>query len=585
PANILLVSGGVVSAKLVSSEPSSTGATPHHSPLTTHQPKITDFGLAKRLEEQGQTRSGDVLGTPHYMAPEQAAGRVSQIGPTTDIHALGAILYELLTGGPPFGKPTLLDTLAQVREQDPTSLRTLRQEVPRDLEVICQKCMRKEPRQRYASALELADDLRRFLDGESIKARPMRTWEKAVRWVRRHPSWTILGALTLILVPLVVILALRLRGPRLRDYSEGEIHTAAARVRGDLFALLRDARTPKGWVRCDLRDPENPDVEAWSQGQTLFVLLSCPDASPAELSDFASNLELLFTDAERITRKGIRYGWMPHIDSTHTQSEPALWTAAALAVALRHPGLLTGERRKRFEGYLDETHAILRTYAPTTAKDGWQQLPNPENPACQNTYTNALALLTLLETRRAGLGWEGKTQRRDELLAQTAAWLVRYFDTDAEVPGWNKDSMSHEKVIDGLTLQIYSLLLRADIEAGVRLPAAIREKIPDHLMRCARRDLDYPDTSAYTSYPFRNHEGKVIPGKQNLTFLWYPWAVEACVRWLEYAHQHGEPANKTNPVRNVLGYLVVDLGPELTTRGISFVFIPTERLWALCSVP
>jgi serine/threonine-protein kinase len=135
-------------------------------------PKIADFGLAKRLDQTlGQTRTGSVLGTPSYMAPEQAEGRLDRIGPATDVYALGAILYQLLTGRPPFAAPTLLETLEKVRTEEPAAPRQGHPNVPPELDVICMKCLQKEPAERFASARELADDLQRFLDGEPIRAR------------------------------------------------------------------------------------------------------------------------------------------------------------------------------------------------------------------------------------------------------------------------------------------------------------------------------------------------------------------------------------------------------------------------------
>jgi predicted Ser/Thr protein kinase len=149
--------------------------------------KIVDFGLAKQLQSgAAQTRTGEILGTPAYMAPEQAAGK-KDVGPAVDVYALGAILYELLTGRPPFQAATPLDTLLLVLEQEPTPVRQLNPKAPRNLETICLKCLRKEPGQRYRSAAELADDLRRFLDGEPIQARPPGLLERANLWVKRHP--------------------------------------------------------------------------------------------------------------------------------------------------------------------------------------------------------------------------------------------------------------------------------------------------------------------------------------------------------------------------------------------------------------
>jgi hypothetical protein len=164
-------------------------------------PKITDFGLAKCLDESaGCTPTNAVLGTPSYMAPEQANGRGQSIGLAADVYALGAILYELLTGRPPFEAATNLDTIFQVVRDEPVPPRRLRPKVPRDLETICLKCLQKEPGQRYESAEALAHDLQRFLEGRPIWARPVGRLTRVTKWSRRAPARAAL------LVVLVVVL-------------------------------------------------------------------------------------------------------------------------------------------------------------------------------------------------------------------------------------------------------------------------------------------------------------------------------------------------------------------------------------------
>jgi tetratricopeptide (TPR) repeat protein/tRNA A-37 threonylcarbamoyl transferase component Bud32 len=168
-------------------------------------PKISDFGLAKMVDaESERTASGQVMGSPSYMSPEQAEGRSKHVGPAADIYALGAILYQALTGRPPFLGESALETLKLVTSSDAVSPRKFRPDVPPDLETICLKCLEKDPSKRYPTALALADDLRRFLDGRAIVARPASAAERCVRWCRRNPR---LAAVSSLLVATVLVAA------------------------------------------------------------------------------------------------------------------------------------------------------------------------------------------------------------------------------------------------------------------------------------------------------------------------------------------------------------------------------------------
>ncbi len=203
-------------------------------------PKITDFGLAKRLNENGHTESGQVLGSPSYIPPEQADGRSKEVGPAADVYALGAILYEMLTGRPPFKGATPVETVMQVLHTDPAPPSRLSSQVSRDLETICLKCLAKEPRKRYGSAEALAEDLERYLAHRPVRARRTPFWERAVKWVRRRPTTFSLLAVACAISTILVAAGLRSRAERHGRVRDEKERIAALRVASE--QSLNEAR-------------------------------------------------------------------------------------------------------------------------------------------------------------------------------------------------------------------------------------------------------------------------------------------------------------------------------------------------------
>jgi WD40 repeat protein/serine/threonine protein kinase len=238
PANVLLQSGTTNETNNTNQDKKNEGASsPTVSSVPADScessdswlrrfPKITDFGLAKLTggEVAGQTATGAILGTPSYMAPEQAAGRAKEVGPAADIYALGAILYEMLTGRPPFRGETPMDTLVQVLNEEPVPPSRFQPKVPRDLETICLKCLEKVAVRRYPSASALAEELRRFLAGEPILARPLSGPARLWRWCRRNPALAALAGLSLAV--LVTVVALSVAFGFWQAHAAGELRTA-----------------------------------------------------------------------------------------------------------------------------------------------------------------------------------------------------------------------------------------------------------------------------------------------------------------------------------------------------------------------
>jgi len=215
--------------------------------------KIADFGLARIFRDQpgGHTQTGALLGTPSYMAPEQALGRQSEIGPATDVYALGAILYELLCGRPPYRGETAIETLQQVLLAEPASIYRVAPGLPRDLATICSKCLERAPARRYSSALALAEDLQRFLVDRPIEARPAANWERGWRWCRRNPALAgALGSIALLLFAVSIVstwysrqLGHQLEITRQAEQSERQAHEAAQVRLWDAYLAEIAART------------------------------------------------------------------------------------------------------------------------------------------------------------------------------------------------------------------------------------------------------------------------------------------------------------------------------------------------------
>jgi serine/threonine protein kinase/tetratricopeptide (TPR) repeat protein len=416
PANILL-------ARVGSQSSSSRGRIAEAASLpadhwsTTSVPKITDFGLAKRVDDDSsQTATGAILGTPSYMAPEQAQGRNREIGPAADIYSLGAILYELLTDRPPFKAGNPIDTIRQVIEQEPVPPRQLEPRVPHDLETICLKCLEKDPARRFATAAELADDLRRFLDGIPIYARPTPAWERAWKWGKRRPAVVGLMAVSSLavlgLVLLIVWHNVSLQG-KLNDALDQE-----RRARQREQHALEQQRL--GLVRQEGRklfDSARVAVAAkdWTTARLHLVKDLATIGSEARVQDLKEPAQALLAQVEQELRieddrraSQARYGEFANLRDD-AQFLGTLYTGMDLAAnleaartaarrALAVYGVSNEEARPRLDAYLDESKKVevqadCRQLWLILAETEAQSASEGKNAANDQHIHQALALL------------------------------------------------------------------------------------------------------------------------------------------------------------------------------------------------
>jgi serine/threonine protein kinase/Flp pilus assembly protein TadD len=260
-------------------------------------PKIADFGLARLLDAETElTCTGMVMGTPSYMAPEQAAGHSRALGPSVDVYGLGAILYQLLTGRPPFQGLPRPETLRAVMTTEPVPPRQLAPRVAADLETVCLKCLRKEPQRRYPSAAALAEDLERFLQGEPIRARPVSSWRRSVLLVRRQPVRVVavlaaLLALSFLAALLVVTIDNR-RSLALREYDAGDRHRLAGQYEQAIRDYTEAIRLQPGLVRAYLARAE------------VYRLLKQYDQAVA---DYSRVLEVEPRNVEALRQRALAY--------------------------------------------------------------------------------------------------------------------------------------------------------------------------------------------------------------------------------------------------------------------------------------
>jgi class 3 adenylate cyclase len=376
-----------------------------------------------------------------------------------------------------------------------------------------------------------------------------------------------------------------------------QVVASAEAQRRELATVLFSARTPAGWFTSDVaRSTEKDGVDVWSSSQTACALLGAPHLGIDELRPVLEGLAHVMKPPVFVrSAEGTPYGWRSHPATPHTEAEPLLWTVAALARALGRPGLVPPERREEFLGHLRLAQEAGRRHRPLE-DGGWNMFPDQKDPAGHSPYTTALALLALLELRAAQLPWEGDVARRDAMLVATCGWFARTFAASDPVPGWRRTQDPLDVVSKGLSLQVHSLLLRADALAEIPVPAAIRDAASALVVAQDRVGLESssPDAGEF-AVPFTPHDAAIDPatgrpalmsGKESINFLWHPWAVATAQALLERTKREAIPRLEAVRLRRVRGWLVVDQAAAARkAASVGYTFMASETLYGLSTVP
>jgi hypothetical protein len=370
-------------------------------------------------------------------------------------------------------------------------------------------------------------------------------------------------------------------------HDMSDIVTAAARARAALIARLDGEWISHAWLKNNVTRLKGPKlaISPWISSQAAYAALLTIPASDARMRDFYDALESLFAKGVLIENDGKKFGWMVS-DGDFTQAEATLWTLAALALAARRDELWTGDQRRNLLTRLDETEEIADLYRPGD-DGGWNMFAQQQAPSDHSTYSTALAFLALLELRRGSSGWHGDAAQLDDRLRATESWLERQFDNAGGTRGWRVGPGDPGPIMDGLTLQIYDEMLRAEGEANIAVTTAILAAIPATVELLFGRPSDFPIASGAVSRVFTNFDGSPLTRWDQVRFLWYPWAIDLTMRWLQRLERTGGSPEAKVRAQRALGYLVVDLGSRLLpeAEGKAETFVASETLLGLAVIP
>lgn len=366
--------------------------------------------------------------------------------------------------------------------------------------------------------------------------------------------------------------------------SEAKVVRTGAMLRNRLVEAIGGAQETNGWLSQTLRKGDKLPDDPFSHSQAMVALCGTEIPEGWDRTRLFSAIGMSFRPQPGDPVPAFRKLYVDlEANRMATDSCGAFWFASLLSSALSREGMIPPGERAAVVKDLGEVQTALEPYLQD-AEGGWTMFPGKVQTAPPNAYSTVLALQALLDCKRAGQPWGQDAARRDALLAGAFHWLCGNFDPGDKLAGWRGTGENAYEIFDGLTLQVYATLLRAQAEAGLGIPPEIMRSMERHLIGCVERSTGYPVASGEFASEF-DWFGRQTSRKEAYRFLWYPWALKAMEGWLQYEHRHPQPPEQVFRIRRARSHLVVDVGPKLVeTVENDWLFIAAETLYGLSSV-
>jgi len=364
--------------------------------------------------------------------------------------------------------------------------------------------------------------------------------------------------------------------------SDDDVSNTARKLRKLLSLWIRKARDERGWINNSLRGDGGLNIynDYISQAQAMAAVCRMHDLSDWDADQLLKSIHSAFVPEDGSIFHGI------YVRQSKTSPPPevtgAAWSVSLLSRALCLGMHISQNDREIFKKNLRIAQEALLPYF----KDGgWTMFPGSEQSAPPDSYSTVLVLQALLDCKNAGQPWMGNMERRDELIKQAVDWLQSGYERNHKIPGWPGIGENAYEIFDGLTLQIYGVLLRAKLEAGHEIPPQMMELMDRHLISCVDRSATFPVSSGEFS-SFVMWFGEETRRNEAYRFLWFPWALDAMSIWLEHAALYPQPKENVVRIRRARAHLVMNVGPLLVAQmERDWTFIAAETLYGLSSVP